>query len=93
MEISAYAVESRCGDRAKATRMFANVKKRPDARPRGLWIAIAYRSRGQIDSAFAWLDGVEWNSDLRFNFRTDTAWDKLKNDPRYVRTLSQMGLQ
>jgi predicted Zn-dependent protease len=93
MEVTVFAVEYRCGDRAKAARLFARLKKRPDARARGLWIAAIYKKLGQTDSAFAWLDSVDWNGDLRFNFRADSSWDNVKKDPRYTRTLRQMGLQ
>jgi hypothetical protein len=88
-----FAVEYRCGDRAGAMRMFAAIKHRPDARARGLWIATAYKTLGQTDSAFAWLDSVEWNGDLRFNFRSAAQWNASRKDPRYQRVLERMGLK
>jgi Tfp pilus assembly protein PilF len=93
MEMIVFAVEYRCGDRAGAMRMFAAIKHRPDARARGLWIATAYKTLGQTDSAFAWLDSVEWNGDLRFNFRSAAQWNASRKDPRYQRVLERMGLK
>lgn len=92
MEVSVMAVEYRCGDRGKAMRMLASMKRRPDARARGLWIASVYKTLGQTDSAFAWLDSVEWNADLRFNFRAAPVWSSSKNDSRYAQVLRRMGL-
>ena len=92
MLTSVFAVEWRCGDRAKARAMFEQLKRRPDAHAKGLWIARTYNAWGQRDSAFVWLDSIEWNGDMRFNFLVGQAWNGVRKDPRYPRILRQMGL-
>lgn len=91
MLVSVFAVEWRCGDRRKAKAMFEELKGRPDAHAKGLWIARVYNAWGQRDSAFVWLDSIEWNQDMRFNFLTGQVWNDVRKDPRYPRILRQMG--
>ena len=92
MLVQVFAVEQRCGDRAKGTALLDSMKRRRDARARGLWIAAVYNARGQRDSVWAWLDGIEWNGDMRFNFLVAPAWKWTRGDPNYPRLLRQMGL-
>lgn len=92
MESSVFVVNWYCSDRATAMKVFEQLKHRPEARAHGLWIATLYKRWGQTDSAFAWLDSVEWNGDLRFNFRAMPVWNASKNDPRYAIVLKRMGL-
>jgi hypothetical protein len=68
------------------------VKRLPDAHVQGLWIAMFFHAAGQLDSAFVWLDSTYWTNEQRYNFRTDSTWELLRDDPRYQRVLRRMGL-
>src|SRR5690349_9071636 len=82
----------RCKGRPAALAIMNKAKQLPDAHRQGLWIAMGFRTVGQLDSAFVWLDSTSWNVEQRYNFRTDSSWDSLRNDPRYQRVIRRMGL-
>ncbi len=84
-------VIDRCRGRAAALAVMDKAKHLPEAHHQGLWIAMGFRVAGQLDSAFVWLDSTSWNVEQRYNFRTDSAWESYKNDPRYQRVLHRMG--
>jgi len=82
----------RCRGRPAALAIMNKAKQLPDAHRQRLWIAMGLRYVGELDSAFIWLDSTQWSVEQRYSFRTDSAWDALRNDPRYQRALRRMGL-
>src|SRR5207244_495997 len=92
LEISVMELYATCGDTARARVHLARMERRPDARANGLYIAMAFGARHQLDSAFAWLAGVEWNSDMRFTFQTQPSLAALRMDPRAISVLRRMGI-
>jgi hypothetical protein len=81
-----------CGDRPRAVALFNEAKHLPEAHRHGFYIALGFRALNQPDSMFAWLDSTSWSVEQRFHFRTDPGLDSLKDDPRYKRVLTRMGL-
>lgn len=92
MTLTQASVIDRCIGRRQAIVLLDRAKRLPEAHRHGLWIAMGLRRIGQLDSAFTWLDSVQWSVEQRFNFRTDKSFDSLKTDPRYQRALHRMGL-
>ena len=92
LEINAVALAARCGDTARALAHLAALERRPDARVNGLGIALAFATLHQLDSAFVWLAGIDWNADMRWGFQTQPGFAEVRKDPRAIPVLRRMGI-
>jgi serine/threonine protein kinase/Tfp pilus assembly protein PilF len=56
-------------------------------------LALVYAALGEIDLAFAWLEGAyERRAEALCNTRTDPKLDRLREDPRFAELLKRIGL-
>jgi DNA-binding SARP family transcriptional activator/TolB-like protein/Tfp pilus assembly protein PilF len=85
-------VEWWCGDRARAHAMLEEVKARPFSNSQGVPIAFAHAIRGEIDSAFVWLDRMEWRFPALMDLRGARWLDPIRGDPRYDQLLRRLGV-
>ena len=92
MLLSRVAVYMKCGKPEESQRLLGEVKRRPDAPQIGVYLAELYTARGQVDSAFAWLERAHWGMVTRMELRVSGRLKPLRADPRYRRLLDRMGL-
>lgn len=81
-----------CGDRARARAVVREMTQEPLAHEHGAWIAAEYARRGDLDSAFIWLDRHTWTTATRTDLRCNSAYDDLRADPRYPALMRRLGL-
>jgi hypothetical protein len=82
---------ARCDVPARADSVLEQLTGRGGVSP--LNVARIHGARGDVDSAFAALDRVEWNMARRVNVLANPAFDSLRSDPRYALLLRRMGLE
>jgi len=82
---------ARCDVPARADAVLEQLKTQGGA-GRPLEAARIHAARGDVDSAFAALDRVEWNMARRVNVLAIPAFDSLRSDPRYALLLRRMGV-
>ena len=92
MLLSLVAVHMKCGKPGQAQRLLEDVTRRPDAPQIGVYLAELYTARGQVDSAFAWLERAHWGMVTRMELRVSGRLKPLHADPRWRRLLDRMGL-
>lgn len=55
-------------------------------------IAVVYAGLGKQDSMFEWLERGLQDRDVRMTFLRDPKWDGLRENPRFIKILRQVGL-
>lgn len=83
-------VHWRCGERAKARALLANMKRRSDAYENGLRMAWLHAIFGETDSAFVWLERQQWSTAELAGFAAARPLDPLRSDPRYWRLIHRL---
>ena len=82
---------ARCDVPARADSVLEQLTGRGGVSP--LNVARIHGARGDVDSAFAALDRVEWNMARRVSLLANPAFDSIRSDPRYALLLRRMGLE
>jgi DNA-binding SARP family transcriptional activator/TolB-like protein len=85
-------IEWWCKDARRADQILDRAKRHPFANSQAVGIANAYVARNNLDSAFAWLDRMEWRFATIMDLRGVRFFDPIRSDSRYPALLKRLGL-
>ncbi len=88
-------LEAARGNEQGARRILAELTEARSTRVVSAWgIAVLHTSLGDVDDAFRWLDAaVEERSPGSILLRVHPRLDPIRNDPRYLPLVRQLGLE
>jgi TolB-like protein/tetratricopeptide (TPR) repeat protein len=82
-------VHARSGDAPAAEAILGSLRRERDERSRAN-LAFAHAARGELDLAFALLEGVRWETATLIELRADPLLAPLRSDPRYARLIQSI---